>query len=62
MIPIFSPCSGLVVSGYSRQKNVEFFDTTLTKAIGPYKKFKKMYFVDRNNEEFKGLRGNSILF
>ena len=59
MIPFFSPCSGLVVSGYSQQKTVEFFDTMLDKAIKPYKKFKNMYIVDITTEEFKGLRGNS---
>ena len=62
MIPFFSPCSGLVVSGYSQQKTVEFFDTMLDKAIKPYKKFKNMYIVDRTTEEFKGLKGNSFFY
>ena len=56
----FSPCSGLVVSGFSRQKTVDNFDATLAQAIEPYKTFKNMYIVDRTTEEFKGLRGNSI--
>ena len=38
----------------SEPKTVEFFNTHLTEAIDPYKKFKNMYFVDRTTEEFKG--------
>ena len=57
-----SPCSGLVVSGYSRQKTVELFNTHLTQAMNPYEKFKKMYIVDRTTEEFKGLNWESHIF
>ena len=64
----FSPCTGLVVSGFSRQKTVDNidnffvdnFDTTSAQSIKLYKKFKNMYIVDRTTEEFKGLRDNSI--
>ena len=60
MIPFFSPCSGLVVSGYSQQKTVEIFDKSFSLAINPYKQFKNMYIVDSTKEEFKGIKGNSI--
>ena len=45
---IFSPCSGLVVSGYSK---TEIDSKLLTKVLAevskPYKKFKKMYSIAR---------------
>ena len=47
----FSPCSGLVVSGYS--KSHEHDEPYIANALKPYKEFKKMYFVDTTNE-FKG--------
>ena len=50
----------MVVSGFSRQKTVEYFDTTLAQAIDPYMKFKNIYILDRTTEEFKGLGGNSL--
>ena len=49
-----SPCSGLVVSGYSKSLPNKSWKTYLTKAIDPYKNFKKMYIVDKTGE-FKGI-------
>ena len=48
-----SPCSGLVVSGYSKTQNVKTLTTNLAQATDPYKKFKMMYTVD-NTSEFTG--------
>ena len=53
----FSTCSGLVVSGFSKQPNgehIETLKTYLNDVINPYKKFKKMYVVDNTTEELKG--------
>ena len=52
-----SPCSGLVVSGYSKTLPDSSWKTYLAKTINPYKKFKKMYTVDTTGE-FKGKTQN----
>ena len=57
---VFSPCSGLIVSGYSKLpqgEHIEKLKTYLNQVINPYKKFKKMYVVDNTTDDFKGLRG-----
>ena len=57
----FSPCSGLIVSGYSKSQqgeHIEKLKTYLNQVIDPYKKFKKMYIVDNTTEDFRGLRVN----
>ena len=54
---IFSPCSGLIVSGFSKRprgENIEKLKTYLDQVINPYKKFKKMYVVDNTTQEFTG--------
>ena len=55
----FSPCSGLVVSGYSKteiDKTLNFF---LAKVSKSYEKFKKMYTID--NDPYKEFIGNIFL-
>ena len=55
----FSPCSGLIVSGFSKQPNgehIEKLKSYLNQVIDPYKKFKKMYVVDKTTEDFTGYR------
>ena len=54
---IFSPCSGLIVSGFSKRprgENIDKLKTYLDQVINPYKKFKKMYVVDNTTQEFTG--------
>ena len=61
---IFSPCSGLIVSGYSKipkGEHIEKLKTYLNQVINPYKKFKKMYVVDNTTDDFKGLRGKVLI-
>ena len=56
-LDIFRPCSGLIVSGFSKHKrdvHIDHFKTYLYQAINPYMKFKKMYVVDNTSEEFTG--------
>ena len=56
-IDIYSPCSGLVVSGFSKRrkgKHIKKLETYLNQVIDPYKKFKKMYMVDNTTTKFKG--------
>ena len=50
---LFSPCSGLVVSGYSKTQTDKSLITNIAQAIEPYEKFKKMYIVDTTGE-FEG--------
>ena len=60
---IFSPCSGLIVSGFSKRPKGEHIDkmeTHLKQVITSYKKFKKMYVVDNTTKEFQGQRRNII--
>ena len=52
----FSPCSGVVISGYSKTSTEKSLITHLAKAIIPYKKFKKMYKV--GSTEFRGKNKN----
>ena len=53
---LFSPCSGLVVSSFSKGPNKDnIWNTFFVKAIEPYKRFKKTYIVDKTTKEFKGL-------
>ena len=57
-VDFFSPCSGLV-SGYSKVafgEHIQRLQTYLNHTVNPYKKFKKMYFVDNSTDEFKGQR------
>ena len=49
----FSPCSGLVVSGYSKGPTDESWMNYFSQSIEPYKKFRKMYTVDKTGA-FKG--------
>ena len=54
---ICSPCSGLIVSGFSKRpkgEHIEKLNTYLNQVINPYKKFKKMYVVDNTTREFTG--------
>ena len=51
---MFSPCSGLVVSGYSKTHEHKQEHSYITNALEPYKRFKKMYYVD-TTDEFKGI-------
>ena len=51
---LFSPCSGTVISGYSKTLTDKLLMTHLAKDIIPYQKFKKMYKVDTSGD-FKGL-------
>ena len=51
---LFSPCSGLVVSGYSKTPTDESFKTNIAEVIEPYKKLKIMYKVDTTGD-FKGI-------
>ena len=53
---IFRPCSGIVISGYSKTLSDKSLITHLAKAIIPYEKFRKMYKVDSegNIGEFRG--------
>ena len=54
-IQAFSPCSGLVISGYSKGRLEDpSWHNYLTKAVDQYKKFKKMYNVDKGTDDFKG--------
>ena len=50
---LYSPCSGLVVSGYSKTQIDKSLNTYLAEVIEPYKNFKKMYIVD-TTQQFKG--------
>ena len=50
---LFSPCSGLVVSGYSKTEFAKSMYTNIAQVIKPYKKFKRMYKVDTSGD-FKG--------
>ena len=47
---LFSPCFGIVVSGYSKTLSDKSLMKDLTNIINPYKKFKKMYKVDTTGE------------
>ena len=49
---LFSPCSGLVLSGYSKTSTDKSLIQHLTRAMIPYKKFRKMYKVD--SRKFQG--------
>ena len=54
---IFSPCSGLIVSGFSKSpkgEHIENLKTYLNQVINPYKKFKQMYFIDNTTQDFTG--------
>ena len=56
-LDIFRPCSGLIVSGFSKhqkEEHIEQLKTYLNQVINPYRKFKKMYVVDNTSEEFTG--------
>ena len=50
---LLSPCSGIVISGYSKTLTDKSLIKNLANAIIPYTKFKKMYKVDTTGE-FKG--------
>ena len=50
---LFSSCSGLVVSGYSKTQIDQSLKTNMAHYIEPYKKFKMMYTVDATGD-FKG--------
>ena len=55
---ICSPCSGLIVSGFSKRpkgEHIEKLNKYLNQVINPYKKFKKMYVVDNYTRDFRGL-------
>ena len=56
---LFSPCSGLAVSGYSkRDKDVIRITSIFDKALEPYKRFRKMYKVEKERGttfEFEGI-------
>ena len=48
-----SPCSGLVVSGYSKTPTDILINKNIAEVIEPYKKFKRMFKVDTSGD-FKG--------
>ena len=50
----FSPCSGLVVTGYSKGMTDKLWKEYFLQSIEPYKKFRKMYTVDKTGV-FKGI-------
>ena len=51
-----SPCSGLVVSSFSKGTFKDYiWNTYFAKAMEPLKSFKKTYIIDKTTEEFKGL-------
>ena len=50
---LLSPCSGLVVSGYSKTQTEKSLETKLDKVRDRYKKLKMMYVVDASGE-FRG--------
>ena len=52
----YSPCSGLVISGYSKTLTDKLLIKHLAKDIVPYKKFKKMYKVDTTDRQQRGLK------
>ena len=52
---LFSPCSGLVVSGYSKTETDKSLNLFLAKVKKPYEKFKKMYTIGNDyKSEFTG--------
>ena len=51
---LFSPCSGIVISGYSKTLTDKLLMKHLAKDIVAYQKYKKMYKVDTSGD-FKGL-------
>ena len=53
---LFSPCSGLVVSGYSKTETDKSLNLFLAKVNKPYEKFKKMYTINNDyKSEFTGI-------
>ena len=50
---LFSPCSGVVVSGFSKTPTDKTLNTNIAEVIEPYKNFKRMYKVDTSGA-FKG--------
>ena len=54
-ITFFSPCSGLIVTSYSKFSPDKSFETYLSKAIEQYKMFKKMFVVDNTTTKYEGI-------
>ena len=51
---IFSPCSGLIVTSFTKYAPDDSFETNMLKAIEQYKSFKKMYIVDNSAAKYEG--------
>ena len=51
----FSPCSGLVVSSYSKNQPDKSLITQYSQSIDMYKKYKQMYVVDETTDKYSGL-------
>ena len=49
-----SPCSGLIITSYSRYSPDKSFETYLSKALEQYRIFKRIYNVDDKTKEFDG--------
>ena len=54
LIITLSPCSGLIVTSYSRYLPDKSFETYLSKELEQYKEFKKFSIVDDKTKEFDG--------
>ncbi len=54
---IFSPCSGLVVSGYSKTEMDKSLNLFLAKVNKSYKNFKKMFTIQ--NDPYSEFVGNA---
>ena len=49
---IFSPCSGLILTSYSKSKQDRFFEKRMTTSINQYKKYKRLLTI--SDPEYKG--------
>ena len=57
----FSPCSGLVVSSYSKNLPDKSFISQYSQSIDMYKKYKQMYIVDETTDTYSGINKVSKL-
>ena len=56
----FSPCAGLVVSGYSKNPIDKSWNTITAQSFDAYKNFKRMYVVDNSSSDFNGISKNEL--
>ena len=52
---IFRLCSGLIVTSYAKYHPDESYKTSMSKAIQQYEDYKKIYVVDEDEGNFKGI-------